>query len=49
MSAPFRRVVTHRGADDKLVCGHTVPAHGLVASKRRCKRCAQALQKGASK
>jgi hypothetical protein len=39
---PLRTVIKHRGINDRLECGHTVPAHGLVAERRRCKVCKSA-------
>jgi hypothetical protein len=36
---PLRKVERHLGPDDRLVCGHTVPAWGLVAQRRRCSKC----------
>jgi hypothetical protein len=36
---PLRKVAQHIGPDDRLECGHIVPAWGLVARRRRCHWC----------
>lgn len=36
---PLRKVTQHLGPDDRLVCGHIVPAWGLIAQRRRCSKC----------
>jgi hypothetical protein len=41
---PIRKIIRHLGADDRLECGHIVPAWGLVAKRRRCKFCKEATQ-----